>query len=511
METTSRAFQLETWLQEHDVPIRRADPYEGGTRWLLTACPFDPSHTNGEAAIGKKPNGAIWFKCQHNSCTDQRWQDARQHFEPGWRPATPTTQKLSAVPKEVVAAERNETLFVTAREVGEQAPAHPEWIVPGYAAPGAITECDGKIKVSGKTTFALAMTSAVVDGKPFLGRETKKTSVVILTEQPQASFAAALRRASLHDRDDVHVLYHHRVRGRPWSEVATLAHEKCRSEKAQLLIIDTVSQFAGLAGDDENSSGKALEAAAPLQAAAADNMAVWVNPHDRKSGGDVGESGRGSSAFSGAVDIVLQLHRGEGNSSPNLRIIESLSRFDETPASLAIELGEHGYEVLGDSSAVAETQARRALMDSAPSDSDKAMTTDELMVVAKIKRTVCQRALKTLEETGAFRKVGKGLRNDPHTWYRTLATDAAEEKLAATTTSLYTAETNGVTATPLQTSQVFLPQTHLVAAERNGHDGAVSVLCDASGRPWNVHGPADEFGICAVTPPPNAAMMEVPS
>jgi AAA domain len=196
---------------------------------------------NGEAAFGEKPTGLIWFKCQHNTCTDKKWPDVRQHFDPAWQPSAPVPKKRSAAPKEVVAAERNQSLFITAREIGEQSAEHPEWIVPGYVAQGAITECDGKIKVSGKTTFALAMVSAVVNGKPFLGRETKKTSVVILTEQPQASFAAALRRAALHDRDDVHVLYHHRVRRRPWSEVATLAHEKCQSENVELLVLDTVS------------------------------------------------------------------------------------------------------------------------------------------------------------------------------------------------------------------------------------------------------------------------------
>jgi hypothetical protein len=39
---------------------------------------------------------------------------------------------------------------------------------------------------------------------------------------------------------------------------------------AGVLIVDTVSQFAGLRGDAENNSGDALAAVEPLQAAAAE-------------------------------------------------------------------------------------------------------------------------------------------------------------------------------------------------------------------------------------------------
>jgi hypothetical protein len=86
---------------------------------------------------------------------------------------------------------------------------------------------------------------------------------------------------------------------------------------------------------------------APLQeAAAGDGLAVVVLRHDRKSGGDVGDSGRGSSAFSGAVDVVLQLSRPEGQSRPGVRALKSLSRFDETPETLVIELTEAGYVAL---------------------------------------------------------------------------------------------------------------------------------------------------------------------
>jgi hypothetical protein len=96
----------------------------------------------------------------------------------------------------------------------------------------------------------------------------------------------------------------------------------------------TLPQWAGIHGDGENSAGEALAAMAPLQEAASQHhLAVVIARHERKSGGDVGNSGRGSSAFAGAVDIVLSLRRPEGNTRPTLRVIHALSRFDETPDS----------------------------------------------------------------------------------------------------------------------------------------------------------------------------------
>ena len=47
----------------------------------------------------------------------------------------------------------------------------------------------------------------------------------------------------------------------------------------------------------------------PLQLAAADGLGVVVGRHERKSGGDIGDSARGSSAFGGAVDTIITISR----------------------------------------------------------------------------------------------------------------------------------------------------------------------------------------------------------
>ena len=70
-------------------------------------------------------------------------------------------------------------------------------------------------------------------------------------------------------------------------------------QKGAMLVVDTLFKFAGIRGDGENASGEAVEAMGPLQLATSAGLSVAVIRHERKSGGNVGDSARVSSAFGG--------------------------------------------------------------------------------------------------------------------------------------------------------------------------------------------------------------------
>ena len=165
-------------------------------------------------------------------------------------------------------------------------------------------------KASGKTTFATDLARAVVHGAPFLDRTTKRSAVVWLTEERPQTFLETLRRSHLTEQTDVHVLHWHAVKHRAWPDVMALANDFALSIGAAVVIVDTISTWAGMRGDSENDNGDQLAAAEPLQDAAAKGLAVVVTRHERKGGGEVGESGLGGSAFSGAVDIIVSIRRG---------------------------------------------------------------------------------------------------------------------------------------------------------------------------------------------------------
>ena len=342
----------------------------------------------------------------------------------------PATNKQSAAYRNEVAAEST-LRFYTASEIAAQVPKEVSWIAPPWIARGAITEFDGKVKVAGKTTLLLHLCRCVVEGLPFMDEPTTMTRVVYLTEEPKQTFREALRRASLLESEDFVVLFWHEIHGKSWDQVVDAAVEECRRRGAGLLVVDTLGQFASIQGDGENNAGEALAAVQPLQLAAGrDGLAVAFTRHERKSGGEVGDSGRGSSATAGAVDTVLSIRRGDGNSQPNMRVIHALSRFDGPRKMLTVELTDHGYVSHGSDSHIAVKNARAAILEFAPKNETEAQTLSELAQKAGTKRTVTQEAVRTLVENGDLTQKGQGKKGDAlRFWQPTRGDDPKDEIL----------------------------------------------------------------------------------
>jgi hypothetical protein len=291
-----------------------------------------------------------------------------------------------------------------------------EWIVPGFVVKGGITELGAKVK-AGKTTLVMKLVRAVGDGLYFLDRPTLKTPTVYLTEQPSASFRQAMERAGLLGRDDFRFLRHGDTRGMPWTEVAAEAIDECARTHAVLLVVDTLPQFACLKGDSENNAGDALAAMQPLLRAAADGIGVILTRHERKSGGEVGDSGRGSSAFAGAVDIVLSLRRPEGNAKRTHRVLQALSRFSETPAELLIELTDAGYVALGDPHEAALKEVKASILATIPKSETEAVDLKELTANTKVPRSTIQHAVEELLADRTLSRTGEGKRGSPFLYF----------------------------------------------------------------------------------------------
>lgn len=341
--------------------------------------------------------------------------NARRLLDFGARP-----EKLSAEPAESSGRNLREA-FRSAAEIVTQLAEGVEWCWRPYVAFGAITEVVGRAKAAGKTTFVMHMCRAIVGGLDFLGGATIRTPIVFLTEQPPVSLRAVLERTGLSERDDVRILQWRDTRGTTWPEIVAAAVDECRRIGARLLIVDTLPAFAGLRGDAENDAGAALAALEPLQVAAADGLAVVVVRHERKGGGDVGESARGSSAFTGAVDIVGRLARQDNPVRPTIRVLSALSRFDETPPELVIELTDEGYVSLGEEAAVAFAEARQGLLSILPDAPDHGMTVPEIIDAGGGRRSTVQDAIRVLMDTFRIERVGSGHRGDPHRFRRIAA------------------------------------------------------------------------------------------
>jgi AAA domain-containing protein len=234
----------------------------------------------------------------------------------------------------------------TAAEIASATPEEVDWLWRDYLAFGTVVELDAKMK-AGKSTFLGHLVRAVVEGRDFLERETKRTPVVWMTEEGNRTFRAILERAGLTDRDDIHVLSRRTVGALAWVEFVAAALDKLEQVGARWLIVDTLPKFAGFKADAENDSATAMETMRRLQQLSHITGAlVLVTRHDRKEGGEIGDSARGSSAFGGDVDVILRLTR-VGGKTPSRRKLEALGRFDETPEELVIDLDRGVYRVVG--------------------------------------------------------------------------------------------------------------------------------------------------------------------
>lgn len=348
--------------------------------------------------------------------------------------------------------------FRTAREISRSTPEKPPWRVPPFLVDGSITELVGQPKASGKTTLAMHLARAVLDGGDFLGQNTVRSpAVVMLTEERSASFREALRRAGLADCRDLHVLTHQDAAGESWPKIVEAAAAKCRKTRAKVLIVDTLPKFVGLTGDAENQSGPAMEAMTPIQQVTHRlNLACLVNRHERKGGGEVGKSGRGSGAYTAEADICLLLKRPEGNTRSTIRIIEALSRFDETPESMTIELTADGYvshgvgihQVVAEEVEVAVLEALLALANGTR------MSEKEIIKTTGSDRGAVRRALEKFQNDKRIDRQGEGKSGDPFTYAATWEQKIAASFLSDQTASLYDqTENDGLTPVDLETEK----------------------------------------------------------
>src|SRR4029453_6895444 len=115
----------------------------------------------------------------------------------------------------------------------------------------------------------------------------------------------------------------------------------------------------------------------------------------RKSGGDVGDSGRGSTAFGGAVDTIISIRRPDGNGRLTLRELRAVSRFDGVPDSLLVDLEPDGYSVRERGDLVAEA-AEKAVHDFLAKRATSGATEEEIVEATEMPRATVKRALKAL-------------------------------------------------------------------------------------------------------------------
>src|SRR5262249_2664322 len=139
--------------------------------------------------------------------------------------------------------------------------------------------------------------------------------------------------------------------------------------------------------------------------------------HQRKSGGEYGEAVRGSNAFTGAVDVVIELERPSRTLQlgSHARVLRAVSRFTSTPEEIFLELADDGFVAITE---VAEKQAggERAEVLNLLDRRTAPVPVDALNADTHLSSRSLRRRLAELRERGLAIRSGEGKKGDPYLW-----------------------------------------------------------------------------------------------
>ena len=282
----------------------------------------------------------------------------------------------------------------------------PEYLVapPLALVRGTVVELDAYPKY-GKTRLVLDAIWSQLTGSTFLGEPTMSAPVLYLTEEGLVTWSEALAGAGLRSEecgalDWMSLLELKREPG-DWEGLCELLRDYCTCRGVGLLVVDTLARWAGVT--DEDNAVEMAAAVMPLRLIAAADVAVLFLRHDRKGGGPVGQSGRGSSAATGEADHIvhLELKSGSGENAARQREIEAMGRLTGVTGKIVVELGADGhYRLVSDAPEAAKQGAREALLRLLPGERSSAWTMKECIGACDAKEATMRRALEGLIEEG---------------------------------------------------------------------------------------------------------------
>ena len=220
-----------------------------------------------------------------------------------------------------------------------------DWIWHGYVARGFVTLLIGLWK-AGKSTLLSYLLKAMESGGDLAGA-VRPVKTLVITEEGSSLWAR--RRDDVGFSDNAHFEIRP-FKGRPsyakWRDYILVIAAAVERGEYDLVIIDTWQTVSPC--PDENDAADMMAALTPLHFIAEAGAAVLLAHHPRKGDASEGQSSRGSGALPGFVDTIIELRRFNAQEAEDRRRkLGGLSRFEETPAEVVIELTDDGYKLVG--------------------------------------------------------------------------------------------------------------------------------------------------------------------
>ena len=292
-----------------------------------------------------------------------------------------------------------------------------EWLIQDWLSKGLMTELVAKVKM-GKTTFALEGLRAAIAGESeYCGKAIlRPVRVGYVTEEGVGTFQQNLVRYGLSDlgeSDGFYTVFDFETPvGVDLPKIVDDLIQQGKERGVDVIVLDTLSVVAGL--DEEDHSGKAAGVMHEIRRLANEGFAVLILRHSRKSGGDVGDAGRGSSAISGYCDILLQIEPFKGDEdTTNLRILRCRSRMSASIEPLTLELDKQTerYKLIGTVQSKEERLqgiVLAALRDLGATSEPKGVTSSEVTVKSGKQKAAVTEQLKVMVSSGDVKSAKHG-------------------------------------------------------------------------------------------------------
>lgn len=158
-----RTFDVGEWLSRHGMGFTEKTFPDGGRKYVLDECPFNPEHRAPDSFVVQQTDGRMGFSCSHNSCRQYTWRDLWTRVDPdmyqtiteeedkrieaGWKQHNASRTDITY--REEVIGESTEPLWLTAEMVVKMPKPNRQFIRTGC------TDLDAKMFGLEKGTLSL--------------------------------------------------------------------------------------------------------------------------------------------------------------------------------------------------------------------------------------------------------------------------------------------------------------------------------------------------------------------
>ena len=274
------------------------------------------------------------------------------------------------------------------------------WLIDNLLIQGGCSLLAAKPKV-GKTTFSRCLALAVARGEPFLGQNTIKREVLLMTlEDKLSEVGRHFRQLGACDDEGIFVLTES---PRSIPQLRLLISEK----KFGLVIIDTM--ILGVRGlMDLNDYLQVSQAVAPYVQLAreTDSHIMFVHHLSKRERGG-GDQILGSTALFGSVDSVLLLDR-----QKQIRTFSTIMRYGKDWSLARLTMTDAGRIELGEEFDE-ETTITSQILESLTSVG-RPVTEKEIESFVSGRTSEKRKSLRQLLQQGLISRNGTGSRNSPY-------------------------------------------------------------------------------------------------